>query len=198
MQYSAAVAWADGRVTREVLSAMTGSRIPDGAAVLRGRLSKAPAVTVASLAVAAGPGAARPLLGRVGLGGVAAAPRAELGLAGGTVRLRLRAYRAGRRAVVEVTTAAGPLVLKVVRPRRWRDGARGTRRSTAGRAGAARTRRDRRRRPPCYPACPAPPARPWSRATGNRCPTPRAGARAGPATRPPRPRSPGRRVTGDV
>jgi Ser/Thr protein kinase RdoA (MazF antagonist) len=39
-----------------------------------------------------------------------------LGLASGPVRLRLRSYRPGRRAVVQVTTATGPLFLKVVRP----------------------------------------------------------------------------------
>ena len=36
VQYAAEVGWDDGRVTREVLAATTGARIPPGAAVLEG------------------------------------------------------------------------------------------------------------------------------------------------------------------
>jgi len=42
----------------------------------------------------------------------------ELGIDGGIVRLRTRAYRPGRRAVVEATGRRGRLFLKVVRPER--------------------------------------------------------------------------------
>ena len=113
VQYSAAVTWADGRETREVLSAMTGSRIPEGAAVLEGAVEGA-GVTVGVWRWPLDP--ALPALSWAASAAGVAARLEELGLAAGPVRLRLRSYRAGRRAVVEATTAAGPLFLKVVRP----------------------------------------------------------------------------------
>jgi hypothetical protein len=113
VQYSAAVAWADGRETREVLAATTGSRIPGGAAVLEGAVDGAP-VTVGVWRWPLDP--ALPALSWAVSAAQVAARLETLGLAGGPVRLRLRSYRPGRRAVVQVTTATGPLFLKVVRP----------------------------------------------------------------------------------
>jgi hypothetical protein len=113
VQYAAEVAWADGRRTRESLAATTGARIPVGATVLESgtggdrvavgvwRWPLDPALPALAWASRAAPAGAR-------LG--------ELGLTDGPVRLRLRSYRAGRRAVVEATTGTGTLFLKVVRP----------------------------------------------------------------------------------
>jgi hypothetical protein len=106
VQYAAAVTRPDGREARELLVATTGRRIPDGAAVVDGavgvwRWPHDPALPGLAWAASASRVAAR-------LG--------ELGLATADVGLRLRSYRPGRRAVVEVTTATGRLFLKVVRP----------------------------------------------------------------------------------
>jgi hypothetical protein len=109
VQFSAAVRWADGRETRESLAATTGTRIPEGAAVLesgtvrvglwRWPLDPAlPGLAWASSAVAVG--------ARLG----------ALGLLAGQPRLKLRSYRPGRRAVIEVQLPEGRLFLKVVRP----------------------------------------------------------------------------------
>jgi hypothetical protein len=113
VQYSAAVAWADGRETREVLAATTGNRVPEGAAVLEGAVDGAP-VTVGVWRWPLDP--ALPALSWAASAVRVAARLEELGLASGPVRLRLRSYRPGRRAVVQATTSAGPLFLKVVRP----------------------------------------------------------------------------------
>lgn len=113
VRYAGEVAWTDGRRTRESLAATTGARIPAGATVLEGGTGDLrrpvgvwrwpldpalPALAWASRAPAAG------------------ARLAELGLTAGPVRLRVRSYRPGRRAVVEATTGTGTLFLKVVRP----------------------------------------------------------------------------------
>ncbi|MGY1724221.1 aminoglycoside phosphotransferase family protein [Blastococcus sp. SYSU DS0533] len=113
VRHTAVVDWADGRTTREHLTATTGTAIPPGAAVVEGEAGGAP------LAVGlwrwpldpALPGlswatSASGVAGRLG----------GLGLDVGSPRLRLRAYRPGRRAVVEVTSPAGRWFLKVVRP----------------------------------------------------------------------------------
>jgi hypothetical protein len=113
VQYAAEVAWADGRRTRESLAATTGARIPSGATVLEGGSDGDP-VTVGVWRWPLDP--ALPALAWASRAVPAAERLAALGLPEGPVRLRLRAYRPGRRAVVEVTTAAGPLYLKVVRP----------------------------------------------------------------------------------
>ena len=114
-QYSADVSWADGRRTREVLGAATGSRIPSGAAVLDGgvdgervqvgvwRWPLDPALPALRWAASAAGVGER--LAAVGLTGAASRPR-----------LRLRGYRPGRRAVVEAEGPAGQFFLKVVRP----------------------------------------------------------------------------------
>ncbi|MGY1772850.1 hypothetical protein [Blastococcus sp. SYSU D00813] len=114
VRYAADVAWADGRTTRESLAAATGSRIPPGAAVVEG-----PGDGGAPVAVGLWRWPHDPAL--PGLAWAASAARAAERLAGlgvdpGPLRLRLRAYRPGRRAVVEATSPAGRWFLKVVRP----------------------------------------------------------------------------------
>jgi Phosphotransferase enzyme family len=113
-QYSADVAWTDGRATREVLAATTGSRIPPGAAVLTGEADGAE-VTVGVWRWPLDP--ALPALGWAASSAGVGARLAGLGLTDGAPpRLRLRAYRPGRRAVVEATTPEGRWFLKIVRP----------------------------------------------------------------------------------
>ncbi|MGY1813234.1 hypothetical protein [Blastococcus sp. SYSU D00820] len=113
VRYAADVAWADGRVTRESLAATTGTRIPPGAAVLQGEAGGRP-VSVGLWRWPHDP--ALPGLAWAASAARAAERLAGLGLDVGTPRLRLRAYRPGRRAVVEVTSPAGRWFLKVVRP----------------------------------------------------------------------------------
>jgi hypothetical protein len=111
VQYAADVQRADGSITRETLAATTGDRIPEGAAVLAGhgvevgvwRWPQDPALP--ALATATDPVR------------LSAALRAA-GLARGPVtRIRMRAYRPGRRAVLEVEGGGPRLYVKVVRPR---------------------------------------------------------------------------------
>ena len=113
VQYAAEVTWADGRRTRESLAATTGARIPAGAAVLEGR-TDGERVTVGVWRWPLDP--ALPGLAWASRATAAGTRLAELGLGDGPVRMRLRAYRPGRRAVVEASTGAGSLFLKVVRP----------------------------------------------------------------------------------
>lgn len=109
VQYRADVAWPGGRTTAETVVAATGSRIPDGAAVLDDGTTK-----VAVWRWPIDPS----------LPGLTAALDRErvarllddLGVDGGTIQLRVRAYRPGRRAVVEASGRRGRLFLKVVRP----------------------------------------------------------------------------------
>jgi hypothetical protein len=113
VQYAAEVGWADGRRTRESLAATTGARVPLGATVLESEVD-GERVRVGVWRWPLDP--ALPGLAWASRA-TAAAPRlATLGLADGPVRLRLRSYRPGRRAVIEATTGAGSLFLKVVRP----------------------------------------------------------------------------------
>lgn len=108
-QYRADVSWPDGRTSTETIVAATGTRIPAGAAVLDDGTTQVavwrwpidPALPGLSLA-----------LDRDRVAGLLD----ELGVDGGTVQLRVRAYRPGRRAVVEATGRRGRLFLKVVRP----------------------------------------------------------------------------------
>ncbi|WP_214406220.1 phosphotransferase [Pseudonocardia lacus] len=114
VQYRADVERADGRRTTEALAATTGGRIPTGAAVLSGehdgstvevgvwRWPQDPALPV--LAAAADPDRVRDVLAGAGV------PR-DAG-----ARVRVRAYRPGRRAVLEVAGGGPRLFLKVVRP----------------------------------------------------------------------------------
>lgn len=106
--YRAQVAWPDGTRREERLVASTGV-IPDGATVLEAgddrvavwRFPHDPLLP--GLAAADNPSAVASLL-------------EDLGLGGGPVQLRTRAYRPGRRAVIEATGPAGKVFLKVVRP----------------------------------------------------------------------------------
>jgi aminoglycoside phosphotransferase len=110
VQYRAGLLWRDGRRSTETIVAATGARIPSGAAVLEGcgtrvalwRWPVDPLLPGLTWALARDPVTA--LLERVGLDG-------------GVRHLRVRAYRPGRRAVVEVTGRRGRVFLKVVRPR---------------------------------------------------------------------------------
>jgi aminoglycoside phosphotransferase len=111
VQYAADVERADGSVTRETLAATTGDRIPEGAAVLAGhgvqvgvwRWPQDPALP--ALATATHP---------VRL----SATLRDAGWArDGVPRIRTRAYRPGRRAVLEVEGGGPRLYVKVVRPR---------------------------------------------------------------------------------
>lgn len=115
VQYAAAVDRADGSRSIEVLAATTGSRIPPGAAVLAGdvdgervqvgvwRWPLDPALP--ALAAATDPDAARAALTAAGV------------QRDGPVQVRTRAYRPGRRAVLELTGGGPRLFCKVVRPR---------------------------------------------------------------------------------
>jgi hypothetical protein len=109
VQYRAEVAWPDGDASAETIVAATGSRIPPGAAVLDDGTTQ---VAVWRWPVDPSlPGLTAALdRGRV------AALLDDLGVDGGTIQLRVRAYRPGRRAVVEATGRRGHLFLKVVRP----------------------------------------------------------------------------------
>lgn len=113
VQYVATVTRPDGPATREALTATTGRRPPDGATAVEADVDGTP------LAVGIWRWPHDPTL--PALAWATSASRvaerlAERGLASGPVGLRLRSYRPGRRAVVEVTTAADPLFLKVLRP----------------------------------------------------------------------------------
>ena len=110
VQYAAEVGWDDGRLTREVLAATTGARIPPGAAVLEGEADG----EVIRVGLWRWP--LDPALPGLAWASSAAGVAERLGLRGERPRLRLRAYRPGRRAVVEAATASGRLFLKVVAP----------------------------------------------------------------------------------
>lgn len=111
VQYGAQVRWSGGRVAKETLVMATGGRIPPKAAVLDGdgvrvgiwRWPFDPDLPGLPSAIDAASVSA--LLG-------------DLGMGGGTVRLTIRAYRPGRRAVVEASGTHGRVFLKVVRPHR--------------------------------------------------------------------------------
>ncbi|MGY1716885.1 hypothetical protein ACI78R_20680 [Geodermatophilus sp. SYSU D01106] len=113
VRWSAVVDWADGRATRESLAATTGAEVPAGAAVLAGDVG-GETVTVGLWRWPLDP--ALPGLAWAASAAGVARRLAELGVDAGAPRLRLRAYRPGRRAVVEVTSPAGRWFLKVVRP----------------------------------------------------------------------------------
>lgn len=114
VQYTARVSWPDGRETEETLVAAMGDRIPEGATVVEAddlrvgvwRWPLDPALP--GLAAALDPVRMGELLADVGLG--PGRPEAA--------RLRIRAYRPGRRAVVEVTGSVGRIFVKVVLPRK--------------------------------------------------------------------------------
>lgn len=109
VQYRADVERADGSSRTETIVATTGDRIPSGAAVLENGTTTVGVwawpfdPSLPGLTSALDPVFAASLLD-------------DLGVGSGAVGLRVRAYRPGRRAVVEVTGARGRLFLKVVRP----------------------------------------------------------------------------------
>jgi hypothetical protein len=110
VQYAAEVQRADGTTTRETLAATTGSRIPQGAAVLASggvevgvwRWPQDPALP--ALATAADPDRLAAALHALGM------PRQT------PPNVEVRAYRPGRRAVLELTGGGPRLFLKIVRP----------------------------------------------------------------------------------
>jgi hypothetical protein len=109
VQYGADVEWADGRTTTETMVAATGGRIPEGATVLDDGTTQVALwrwpwdPSLPGLARALDRNRVARLLDDVGVGGHAG-------------QLRVRAYRPGRRAVVEAAGGRGRLFLKVVRP----------------------------------------------------------------------------------
>jgi hypothetical protein len=109
VQYRAELRWPDRAPSTETIVAATGNRIPPGADVLDDGHRR---VAIWRWPIdPALPGLPRALdRGRVG------ALLDDLGVDGGAVQLRVRAYRPGRRAVVEATGRRGRLFLKVVRP----------------------------------------------------------------------------------
>jgi hypothetical protein len=109
VQYRAELAWPDREPTSDTIVAATGRRIPEGADVLDDGTTR---VAVWRWPLDPGlPGVARAIdRDRV------AALLDDLGVDGRSLQLRLRAYRPGRRAVVEATGRQGRLFLKVVRP----------------------------------------------------------------------------------
>ncbi|WP_300011896.1 aminoglycoside phosphotransferase family protein [Pseudonocardia sp.] len=114
VQYTATVDRADGTTSTETLAATTGSRIPDGAAVVAGEVGGEPVEVglwrwpqdpaLPALATATDPHLLAAALDAAGL------PHR------GVARVRVRAYRPGRRAVLEVTGECTRLFCKVVRP----------------------------------------------------------------------------------
>ena len=112
VQYRAGMRWGDGDTTSETFVAATGDRVPgQGAAVFDD----------GSTRVAVWRWPQDPFL--PGLSDALDAAKVgslldDMGIDGGAIRLRTRAYRPGRRAVVEATGRRGRLFLKVVRPER--------------------------------------------------------------------------------
>lgn len=110
VQYDAELQWGDGTSTGETVVAATGARIPAGADVLDDGTTQVGVWRwphdpgLPGLAAAMDPAAVAGLLD-------------DLGVDGGAVRPQVRAYRPGRRAVVEATGRRGRLFLKVVRPK---------------------------------------------------------------------------------
>lgn len=114
VRWSAAVDWTDGRTTAESLAATTGAEVPPGTAVVEGPGPDGRPVTVGLWRWPLDP--ALPGLAWAASAAATAIRLHTLGLDAGSPRLRLRAYRPGRRAVVEVIAPAGRWFLKVVRP----------------------------------------------------------------------------------
>ncbi len=107
--YRADVTWSTGGVTDETVIAMTGEAPPAGATELSNGVTN----------VAMWRWPHDPLL--PGLSSaldrrVVAKLFEDLGVCGGVSALRVRAYRPGRRAVIEATGDRGRIFLKVVRP----------------------------------------------------------------------------------
>lgn len=110
VQYAAQLLDAAGRPLRDTLAATTGSRVPAGAAVL----SDGAGTDVGLWRWPHDP--ALPALARATSAAAVRSWLPALGVPAGGAVLRLRAYRPGRRAVVEVQAPAGRWFVKVVRP----------------------------------------------------------------------------------
>jgi len=111
VRYDVRVRWADAEERIEPLVAIVAGSLPDGATRM-GRSDTEVALwhwpndpLLPGLPAALDPGHVERLFG-------------ELGLGGGTVTLRVRAYRPGRRAVIEADNGRVRVYLKVVRPHR--------------------------------------------------------------------------------
>lgn len=111
VHYRADVAWGSAKPARELLVATSGIAVPDGTPVFAAggveiavwRFPNDPFLP--GLPVVSDPASAADLLG-------------QLGAPGDVAGVRTRAYRAGRRAVVELTTPDVSVYVKVVRPQR--------------------------------------------------------------------------------
>ena len=111
VQYQVDVVWERGKPTREALVAVSGIDVPpeipvfaaDGIEIAIWRYPNDPFLP--GLRAVHTPNGAGEVL-------------SQLGAPTDTVRIRTRAYRAGRRAVLEVTTPDAQVFLKVVRPSR--------------------------------------------------------------------------------
>lgn len=111
VQYRAGVTWAEGPPTREIFVAAAGVEVPADVPIIEGagtrvalwRYPRDPFLP--GLAIAADRDRTRQLL-------------AQLGVMADSVRLRTRAYRPGRRAVIEVKAPQARVFIKVVRPSR--------------------------------------------------------------------------------
>lgn len=110
VQYRVAVLWRGDRTTTETLVAATGDAIPPGGAVFEDGTTRV--AVWRWLYDPSLPGLAS-ALDRDRVGDLFEG----LGVGGAPVHLRVRAYRPGRRAVVEATGPHSRLYLKVVRPR---------------------------------------------------------------------------------
>jgi Phosphotransferase enzyme family len=112
VQYRAVVRWRDGHETTEMLVAKTGSGLPSGAAIVEGSGARTavwhwrrdPALP--GLDAALDVGRVTALLDDLGIRRRTTDP----------TRLATRAYRPGRRAVIQATTGDRSVFLKVVRP----------------------------------------------------------------------------------
>lgn len=107
--YRAAVTWSSGQVTDETVIATTGDALPAGATELSNGATNVAFWRWPHDPLLPGLSSA---LDRI----VVAKLFEDLGVGGGVRKLRVRAYRPGRRAVVEATGERGRMFLKVVRP----------------------------------------------------------------------------------
>jgi hypothetical protein len=110
VSYRAQVRWPDGGVRDETLAACTG-HLPDGALILEDDADR-----VGVWRFPHDPDL--PALPSACDEGAVAGVLEDLGLGTGPVRLRTRAYRPRRRAVIEAVGSRGRLFVKVVRPDR--------------------------------------------------------------------------------
>lgn len=115
VQYRTTMIWPQGNTTSQTFVAATGERIPSSGAAMFDdgetrvgvwRWTNDPFLP--GISDALDPGKMASLLD-------------DLGIDGGSVQLRTRAYRPARRAVIEATGRRGRLFLKVVRPNTVRD-----------------------------------------------------------------------------